>query len=182
MLGLAQSTDAAMIFCKKCWMNSVYVSISARVWGTAKVGAWHSASLNFSRFNSFQAQRLVALCGLLLRDMQVEIGIWSDNWFNSGRDLQCSSLSTRNSNINTRSIVLKEFLASHVIVPLGSVNDKLASSTIFSNWLAAACWVGLEGPFQNGWCRLKSPSKAWYGFAISWRLTKGSVDGLSVEE
>ena len=47
--------------------------------------------------------------------------------------MQCSNLSVKFSDMNTRSIVLNDCLASHVIVPFGSVSDRLDSSIMFNS-------------------------------------------------
>ena len=62
LLDFAHGTASLIIFCRKFCINSVYASISAVVRGDSGIGACRSASLNFSRFRSFHALRLIFGC------------------------------------------------------------------------------------------------------------------------
>ena len=100
------------------------------MWGSFKIEACCSTFFNFLKSNSFQALRLMLILGLFLRKIQVDIRLWSEDWSRSGLDLQCSNLSARYFDINTKLIVLNESLASYVMMPLGSMSNRFLLSMI----------------------------------------------------
>ena len=119
-------------------------------------------SLIFSTFIDFHSFRNTIDVVTILSNNFVNIEIWSNDWLISDLVLQCSILLISSFDINIKSMMLWEFLASQIIVSCERINFMSASFIISINWFVMTCCVNLDDSFQNEWWKLKSSNRIWF--------------------